>query len=137
MPSRHNSHLQGTDQIQMNDMSDFQASGFDRIGRFQDIYLVSDEMGLEQRPTILITEFGWETIAMPDQETALQTLASETGALYALYPEVRGVAIWGLGGWQGSLIGEQIDDLMEPLIELALETRYTIPAIDFPVIPAN
>jgi len=83
------------------------------VGRFQRLYWVCDQLGLP-RPTVLITEFGWEYRDVPEPSRALAHLR-QAAKLYGSYPEVKGAAIWYLGGGYGS-IDLQTKALIEPLL---------------------
>ncbi len=97
------------------------------IGRFQKIFRVADAHGIP-RPTILITEWGWEYTKLPqaeDEVDVAQAMADIEWAswLYAAYPEVKGAAIWYLGpGF--SNIDEQTQQLIAPLQEYSLSNYF-------------
>ncbi|MEM9776417.1 MAG: hypothetical protein AAF902_17705 [Chloroflexota bacterium] len=100
------------------------------LGRFQLLYLATDRMGI-RRPTVLITEFGWEYRDIPGQEEAMRQLVAAAD-LYAKYPQVKGAAIWYLGGGYGS-IHLKTRQLFEPLTGMTASTYYerpTYPPID-------
>ena len=66
------------------------------VGRFQMLFDVCDQYGIK-RPTVLITEWGWEYNSVPEPAEAMEDIAWASW-LYAAYPEVKGAAIWYLGG---------------------------------------
>jgi hypothetical protein len=74
------------------------------VGRFQDLFLACDEMGIA-RPTVLITEWGWEAEKVPDVGQAMEDIAWAS-ALYAAYPQVRGAAVWYLGSGYGGIAND-------------------------------
>jgi hypothetical protein len=74
------------------------------IGRFQALFQVCDVYGLA-RPTVLITEWGWEYNHVPPPEIALQHI-QWAAWLYAAYPQVRGAAVWYLGNGFGGIAHE-------------------------------
>ena len=82
------------------------------LGRFQQLYQICDSRGIE-RPTVLITEWGWEYQNIPDVDTALEDI-KWAAKLYAAYPQVKGAAIWYLGGNFGD-IHNQTQRLIEPM----------------------
>lgn len=90
------------------------------VGRFQQLFWVCDQLGI-RRPTVLITEFGWEYRDIPPPAEAMYHV-QEAARLYAAYPEVKGAAIWYLGGRFGE-IDVQTKQLIAPLTEYAL-THY-------------
>ncbi len=95
-----------------------------KVGRFLQLFQVTDQMGLA-RPTVLITEWGWEYQAVPATDQALRDI-DWAAALYAPYPEVKGAAIWYLGNGFGD-IAEQTQKLIRPVTEYALGTYFAIP----------
>lgn len=90
------------------------------VGRFQLLFLAADRMGI-RRPTVLITEFGWEYVSLPGSDEALAQMEA-AAELYAQYPEVKGAAIWYLGGGYSD-ISLKTRRLFEPLTNFA-STRY-------------
>jgi hypothetical protein len=107
-----------------------------KIGRFQELFRVADELGIP-RPTVLITEWGWEYADIPPVDEAIEDVrwAAE---LYAGYPQVKGAAIWNLGtGCCFGDISEQVQELIDPLTELSLTSYFTLPAGKQPVNAAN
>ena len=90
------------------------------IGRFQQLYQICDERGIE-RPTVLITEWGWEYQDIPDVNSALEDI-KWAAKLYAAYPQVKGAAIWYLGGYFGD-IHHQTQKLIAPMASYS-ETHY-------------
>ncbi len=94
------------------------------VGRFQQLYWVADQMGIA-RPTVLITEFGWEYRDVPPPEAALGQLR-QAAELYASYPQVLGAAIWYLGPGFGA-IDQQTQRLIEPLTHLANGLYFSRP----------
>ncbi|MGH2536389.1 MAG: hypothetical protein ACRDHL_03240, partial [Candidatus Promineifilaceae bacterium] len=95
-----------------------------KVGRFQQLYQLTDQLGL-RRPTVLITEWGWEHNRVPGSGEALADIAWAAN-MYAPYPEVKGAAIWYLGiGWDE--IANQVQPLIRPLTELSLGTYYAVP----------
>ena len=86
------------------------------VGRFQQLYWVCDQLGLD-RPTVLITEFGWEYEHVAKPAQAAVHIEAAAG-LYAAYPEVKGAAIWYLGGGFGQ-IDTETEQLIAPLAAYA------------------
>ena len=82
------------------------------LGRFQQLFQICDNHQIE-RPTILITEWGWEYQNIPDVSAAMEDIAWAS-RLYAAYPQVKGAAIWYLGGYYGD-IHNQTQRLIEPM----------------------
>lgn len=95
-----------------------------KLGRFQQLFQVCDAFGIP-RPTVLITEWGWEYRDIPPPEQALADI-EWANRLYAPYPEVKGAAIWYLGDGYGD-IHEQTEKLIEPVMIDALTTYFTAP----------
>ena len=112
------------------------------LGRFQALFQVCDEHGIP-RPTILITEWGWEAFHVPEPAAALEDMAWASW-LYAAYPEVKGAAIWYLGpGFQG--IADEAQQLIAPLGEYSVSHYFAVtpgqgqidPALFYPIPPTN
>lgn len=94
-----------------------------KLGRFQELFRVADENGFP-RPTVLITEWGWEYNHIPSIPDALQDI-DWAARLYAHYPQVKGAAIWNLGrlGEDFFELNEEVELLIDPLMEYSL-THY-------------
>lgn len=93
------------------------------LGRFQELFDVCDVYGIP-RPTVLITEWGWEYKNVPSPEEALEDIAWASW-LYAAYPQVKGAAIWYLGG--GPTFGnihEQTRLLITPVRDYSLRHYF-------------
>lgn len=95
-----------------------------KVGRFQQLFQVADQYGFA-RPTVLITEWGWEYEEIPSVGQALIDI-DWSAQMYAPYPEVKGAAIWHLGGGFGN-IAEDAQKLIRPLTEHALGNYFAIP----------
>ncbi|MBK7897300.1 MAG: hypothetical protein IPJ90_20930 [Anaerolineaceae bacterium] len=95
-----------------------------KLGRFQALFQVVDALGIP-RPTVLITEWGWTYEDVPDPEQALRDIAW-AAQLYAPYPEVKGAAIWFLGGQFGEIANEA-QTLIAPVTQLSLQTYFSAP----------
>jgi len=93
------------------------------IGRFQFLFQVCDAYRIP-RPTVLITEWGWEYQDVPLATQALQDIQWASW-LYAAYPEVRGAAIWYLGPGYGG-IADQAQLLIEPMRDYSLTNYFII-----------
>lgn len=96
------------------------------VGRFQQLYWVTDELGI-RRPTVLITEFGWEYRDVPLPETALTHIRA-AAQLYGGFPEVKGAAIWYLGPGYGQ-IDHQTQKLIAPLTDYAATHYFQHPVV--------
>ena len=93
------------------------------VGRLQALFDVCDRHGIP-RPTVLITEWGWEYADVPAPVPALEDIAWASW-LYAAYPNVKGAAIWYLGGGYGS-IDDQTQRLIQPLADYAVSHYFII-----------
>lgn len=82
------------------------------VGRFQFLFAICDAHNIP-RPTVLITEWGWEPTTVPTVTEALDDMRWASW-LYAAYPQVKGVALWYLGPGFGG-IADQAQLLIEPL----------------------
>ena len=95
-----------------------------KVGRFQQLYQVTDQLGIP-RPTVLITEWGWEYSRIPSVGQAVIDI-EWAAQLYADYPQVKGVAIWYLGGGFAG-IATMTQKLIKPVTEFSLGNYYPIP----------
>lgn len=93
------------------------------IGRLQKLFAICDAHHIP-RPTILITEWGWEYQTVPAPEQALQDIAWAS-RLYAAYPEVQGAAIWYLGGGFGG-IADLTQQLIAPVQDYSLHNYFAV-----------
>jgi hypothetical protein len=95
------------------------------VGRFQDLFDVCDQHGIA-RPTILITEWGWEYNHVPDVPVAMLDI-NWAAWLYAAYPEVLGAAVWYLGGGgQFGNIANEAQRLIAPMADYAVSHYFII-----------
>ncbi len=95
-----------------------------KVGRFQQLFQVVDAYGIP-RPTVLITEWGWEYNHVPSIDRAMRDIAW-ANRLYAPYPEIKGAAIWYLGGGFGE-IADKAQKLIYPVMVEGLTTYNTAP----------
>ncbi len=93
------------------------------VGRFQHLFQICDEYRIP-RPTVLITEWGWQATEVPTPAEALEDIAWAAW-LYAAYPQVRGAAIWYLGGGFGG-IADQAQQLIAPVREYSLGNYFGV-----------
>jgi hypothetical protein len=97
-----------------------------KVGRFLELFRIADEQGFP-RPTVLITEWGWEHNNIPHVKQALRDL-QWASSLYAPYPQVKGAAIWNLGiGCCFGDISDQVAAIVGPLTEFSLTHYFSIP----------
>jgi hypothetical protein len=95
-----------------------------KVGRFQQLFQVTDQAGIP-RPTILITEWGWEYAHVPSQGKAIDDI-NWAAEMYADFPEIKGAALWYLGGSFGG-IAELAQKLIKPVTEYSLGNYFAIP----------
>jgi hypothetical protein len=96
------------------------------VGRFQMLFDVCDASGIP-RPTVVITEFGWVYDDIADSvEQAMQVDLPWAAELYAPFPQVKGAAIWYLGGGFGGIANEA-QKLIAPMTEDSLQNYFVIP----------
>jgi hypothetical protein len=95
-----------------------------KVGRFMQLFQVTDQMGLP-RPTVLITEWGWEYQNIPPVGQAMNDI-EWAADMYAPYPEIKGAAIWYLGNGFGD-IAELTQKLIRPVTEYSLGNYFAIP----------
>ena len=93
------------------------------IGRFQFLFEICDAYRIP-RPTVLITEWGWEYEDVPLVDQAIEDVRWASW-LYAAYPEVQGAAIWYLGHGYGG-IADQAQLLIEPVRDYSLSNYFII-----------
>lgn len=97
-----------------------------RVGRFLELFAICDQNGIP-RPTVLITEWGWEYDNIPPVGEAMDDI-SWAANLYAHFPQVKGAAIWNLGtGCCFGDVSREVHQLIEPLRRFNLSTAYEIP----------
>ncbi|MGD8240782.1 MAG: hypothetical protein PVH68_19690 [Armatimonadota bacterium] len=104
------------------------------VGRFQTLFRICDQDGIG-RPTVLITEWGWEYTRVPPVEQAMKDIAWAS-QLYAAYPEVRGAGIWYLGGSYGG-IADRAQRLILPLRYYTWSTYFVIEPGQKPTDPGR
>lgn len=95
-----------------------------KIGRFQELFRICDQYGIP-RPTVLITEWGWTYEQVPAPEQALRDIAWASH-LYAPYPQIKGAAIWYLGGGFSD-IANQAQRLIYPVMVYSLTNYFAMP----------
>ncbi|HEX6386565.1 MAG TPA: hypothetical protein VF177_17985, partial [Anaerolineae bacterium] len=93
------------------------------VGRFQKLFQVCDQHHIP-RPTVLITEWGWEAEHVPDVAQAIEDIHWASW-LYAAYPQVKGAAIWYLGGGFGD-IANQAQRLIVPVGEYSRANYFSM-----------
>ncbi len=91
------------------------------VGRFQLLFDACDRHGIG-RPTLFLTEWGWEYGNVPDPAPAMEDLAWASWLL-AAYPTVKGAAIWYLGP-QFNGIAHRAQPLIAPLGEFAVSHYF-------------
>jgi hypothetical protein len=94
-----------------------------KVGRFQQLFQVTDQLGIA-RPTVLITEWGWEYQNIPSPGQAMNDIRW-AAAMYAPYPEIKGAAIWYLGGGFAE-IAEQVQPLIWPVLHYNLGNYFAV-----------
>ncbi|MBN1316349.1 MAG: right-handed parallel beta-helix repeat-containing protein [Anaerolineales bacterium] len=94
-----------------------------RVGRFQFLFDVCDKHNIS-RPSVLITEWGWEYNDIPGKTVAMDDIAWASW-LYSAYPQVLGAAIWYLGPGFGS-IDDETQKLIAPLTEYARSHYFKV-----------
>ncbi|HSH03621.1 MAG TPA: NBR1-Ig-like domain-containing protein [Anaerolineae bacterium] len=106
-----------------------------KLGRFKLLFDICDKHNI-LRPTIHITEWGWEYQDIPNATDALAAI-KWANQLYGPYPEIKGAGIWYLGGGsQWGNIADQTQKLIRPLTELTLTTEFEVEVEEsiFPII---
>ena len=94
------------------------------VGRFQHLHAVCDKCNIP-RPTILITEWGWEYENVPGADTAMEHIA-DIAALYAQHPNILGAGLWYLGGYFGGIC-DRAQPLILPVTNYTLTARFPDP----------
>jgi len=95
-----------------------------KVGRFQQLFDVVDRYDIP-RPTVLVTEWGWEYDDVPSIDVALRDI-EWAAAMYAPFPEIAGAAIWYLGDGYGA-IAEKVQRFIVPVTEYSLGNYFAIP----------
>lgn len=83
------------------------------VGRFRLLHDVCDRHGIA-RPTILITEWGWNAYGAPDPVTAMQDIAWAQMDVYGPHPNIKLAAVWTLQG-NFDPVKFQVQQLIAPL----------------------
>lgn len=94
-----------------------------KVGRFQELFRICDQHSIA-RPTVLITEWGWTYEEVPAPERALADIAW-AAEMYAQFPQVKGAAIWYLGGGFGN-IAQRAEQLIYPVMVYSLTHYFAI-----------
>jgi hypothetical protein len=110
------------------------------VGRFQKLFAICDKHKIP-RPTVLITEWGWEYDNIPgggketvDIDEAMEDIRW-AAQLYAAYPQVKGASIWYLGeGVQFGSIHDQAQQLIAPVNDYSLSNHFIIHPGQFPIV---
>lgn len=110
----------GTDSYEDDNQSLYSGYPY-RLGRFQALFDVCDQYGIP-RPTVLITEWGWEYESVPEPAQAIEEIAWASW-LYAAYPEVKGASIWYLGAQFGG-IANKAQRLIAPLADYSISHYF-------------
>ncbi|MCP4359189.1 MAG: hypothetical protein GY796_14335 [Chloroflexi bacterium] len=95
-----------------------------KVGRFQELFKIVDQQGIP-RPTVLITEWGWTYQHVPQPDEALADI-DWAARLYAPYPEVKGAAVWYLGG-NFADVDNETQRLIYPLMVYSLQNYFSAP----------
>lgn len=91
------------------------------VGRFQSLFQVCDRYAIK-RPTVLITEWGWEYNHVPEPAVAMEHI-QWAAWVYAAYPQVKGAAIWYLGGGFSNIHNET-QQLIDPVKTYSLSHYF-------------
>jgi len=92
-----------------------------KIGRFQFLFDACDQNFIP-RPTVLITEWGWEYNHVPEPTRAMGDIAA-VAAIYADHPQILGANLWHLGGGYDG-IALEAQKLIEPMTFFTLNTIF-------------
>lgn len=93
------------------------------VGRFQKLFRAADTHHIP-RPTVLITEWGWEAYHIPTVSEAMEDIRW-AGWLYAAYPQVKGAATWYLGCCFGN-VHNQTQKLIAPVGTYSIGNYFAI-----------
>lgn len=94
------------------------------VGRFQFLFQACDDHGID-RPTVLISEWGWEAFSNPAPQPALADIAW-AAKLYAAFPQVKGAAIWYLGPGFLGIAEKYTEPLILPLKDYGLANYFEV-----------
>ena len=93
------------------------------VGRFQFLFEVLDKRGID-RPTVLITEWGWAATGVPDVDNGMEDIAW-TNQLYNAHPEILGAGLWYLGGNFEDIANKAVK-FIEPVGEYSTQTYFGV-----------
>ena len=96
----------------------------DNIGRFFSLFASCDRAQIE-RPTVLISQWGWTPERIPVADAALAGLQS-VAAYYARFSQIRGAALWRITPEDAGL-GWQVRRLVGPVTDWTLAATLTVP----------
>lgn len=96
-----------------------------KVGRFRFLFAVCDRHQIP-RPTVHITEWGWEYQSVPEPAKALEEIGW-AATIYGPHPQIKGAAVWHLGkGGQFGDIANQAQRLIEPLARMTVDTEFEL-----------
>ncbi len=102
------------------------------VGRFQMIFEICDENDIP-RPTVLITEWGWEFDHVPEPQAAMEDI-NWAAWLYAAYPQVKGAGLWYLGyGEEFGDIHNEAQKLIAPVKDYSQSNYFILDPQDQPI----
>ncbi len=102
------------------------------VGRFQMIFEICDENNIP-RPTVLITEWGWEFDHVPTPQAAMEDI-NWASWMYAAYPQVKGAGLWYLGfGEEFGDIHNEAQKLIAPVKDYSLSNYFILDPQDQPI----
>lgn len=93
------------------------------VGRFQKLFRAVDNHQIP-RPTVLITEWGWEAFYVPTAPEAMEDIRWASW-LYAAYPEIKGAATWYLGCCFDP-VANQTQLLIAPVGQYSISSYFSI-----------
>jgi GH25 family lysozyme M1 (1,4-beta-N-acetylmuramidase) len=100
-----------------------------KVGRFQYLFAICDKFGIN-RPTTLITEWGWTLNDAPGSTTALIDIEAVSN-VYNQYDNILGAAIWYLG--PGFNIADKVQKLIQPVTDWTINSFVEIDEINPPI----
>ncbi len=103
-----------------------------KVGRVAThLYAVCDGLQIP-RPTVLISEWGWQATDVPDLNPGLSHI-KDIADFYSQFPQILGAHIWYLGSGFSN-IANQVQPYIEPVKDLSLV--YEAPGVSPPEPPA-
>ena len=97
------------------------------VGRFQLLFDVCDDNGIEDWPNIYFCEWGWSERNMPNTEDAMTQIMEATQIIYGgYYRYIKGFGTWYLGDNYGDTLPIKTNSLLQPCANVAIYDEFNV-----------